>query len=181
MKTKITAVLAMLAVSVFAFADPNPDAAKQPSPDKEKCAPAQVCKGRPGPAKAAPSPEMREAFIQRMLLSLDDKALAKLAERVAEIQKMTPEQKAEAIKALPKPEFRGNRPDGKKAPGARPCGPRGDRQCPPPAPQPKAGCPCCSHGAPLPPPPPAPKAPENAPAPEAEAPAAPATDAPAAE
>jgi len=167
MKTKLVAVLALLATSVFAFAGTENADAKQPAADQQKCAPAQLCKKGP---KAMPSPEQREAFVQRVLLSLDDEALAKLAERVAAIQKMTPEQKAEAIKALPKPEFRGPRCDGKKFDGKRPCGPQGDRRCPPP--MPKAGCcQCAPQGAPLPPPPPAPqaKAPEGAPAPEAPA------------
>lgn len=168
MKNKFVATLALLSASVFAFAGTENSDAKQPAADQQKCAPAQACKKGP---KAMPSPEQREAFVQRVLLSLDDKALAKLAERVAEIQKMTPEQKAEALKALPKPEVRGNK---------KPCGPRGDRRCPPaPMPQAKVGCPCGpQQGAPLPPPPPAPKAPEaGAPAPEAPAaPAAPAAE-----
>lgn len=125
MKTKITAILTLFAASVFAFAETAVEAPKAP-----EAAPApQVCAAQPkkGP-KARPqiSQEMREAFVQRILLSLSEEDLAKLAEKVAAVQKMTPEQKAEAIKALPKPEFRPN-PQMKKFRGKPGCkfGPKG--------------------------------------------------------
>lgn len=105
MKTKITAILTFFAASVFAFAETAVEA-----PTAPETAPApQVCAAQPKKCpKARPqiSQEMREAFVQRVLLSLSEEDLAKLAEKVDAVRKMTPEQKAEAIKALPKPEFR---------------------------------------------------------------------------
>lgn len=187
MKTKITAILAILATSVFAFAETNTNA-EGAAPEQQQCVQAKECKGQPKFGKRARpqiSPEMREAHVQRVLLSLNDEDLAKLAARVAEIQKMTPEQKAEAIKALPKPEFRpapqggdkGPKADGKcpKADGKGPQarghhrgpGPKG-KAFPPRGPRgPKCGC--GQNGAPVPPPPPAEEA-EGAPeaAPEQE-------------
>lgn len=180
MKTKITAILTILAASVFAFAEPNPQAAgtnPNPQPSAQQCPKAPDCKGQPKWGKRARpqiSPEMREAHVQRVLLSLNDEQLAKLAARVAEIQKMTPEQKAEAVKALPKPEFRPG-PKGDKGPQPRAHhrgpGPKGK-----PFPQggPRFGaCGCLQQGgAPVPPPPP-PQSEEPEGAPEAAPEAAP--------
>ncbi|MBR6797111.1 MAG: hypothetical protein IKM45_00270 [Opitutales bacterium] len=122
MKTKITAVLALLVSSVFAFAQAAAEA-----PTVTPAAPeAQVCPAQPKKCpKARPqiSQEMREAFVQRILLSLSEEDLSKLAEKVAAVQKMTPEQKAEALKALPKPEFRPN-PKMKKHFFRGHCGPK---------------------------------------------------------
>lgn len=105
MKTKITAILTFFAASVFAFAETATEAQTAP-----EVAPApQVRAEQPKKCpKARPqiSQEMREAFVQRVLLSLSEEDLAKLAEKVDAVRKMTPEQKAEAVKALPKPEFR---------------------------------------------------------------------------
>lgn len=172
MKTKITAILACLAASVFAFAEgPQEPPAASAAPET---APMRTVRPRI-------SPEMREAFVQRMLLSLDDEQLDDLAKRIAAIQDMTPEEKASAKEALPRPEFR--RPDGKKPKAwKRPDGPRGDRfggprpegprhfrhyrhggprgyHCPPPPPRHGMRghggcCPWAGNGAPLPPPPP---------------------------
>lgn len=183
MKTKITAILAVLAASVFAFAETKNEAAPT-APEKTPCAQAQKCpKGAPkGKQHARPqiSPEQREAHMQRVLLSLDDEQLAKLAERVAEIRKMTPEQKAEAIKALPKPEFRQDqKPQGDcpKARGPHHDGPKGEAGPGPRGPRGEGrGCACaCGKGAPAQLPPPPPPADGKAPA------EAPAEDAPAAE
>ena len=129
MKTKITAILACLAASVFAFAEgPQEPPAASAAPET---APMRTVRPRI-------SPEMREAFVQRMLLSLDDEQLDDLAKRIAAIQDMTPEEKASAKEALPRPEFRrpdgkkpkfdGKRPDGKKPKAwKRPDGARDDR------------------------------------------------------
>lgn len=126
MKTKITAILTFLAASVFAFAEaPAETAAPAAAPEK-----AQVCqKGRQGKGpKARPqvTPEQRQAFVRRVLLSLSDEDLAKLANEVEAVRKLTPEEKAEALKALPKPEFRRPGPDGRKCDGKRPA-PCGDK------------------------------------------------------
>ena len=188
MKTKITAILTFLAASVFAFAEvPAENSAPVAAPEK-----AQACpKGRPGKGpKARPqvSPEQRQAFVRRMLLSLGDEELAQLAGEVDAVRKMTPEEKAEAIKALPKPEFRRPGPDGKKPEGQQcdgqkkcdgkrpaPCGdkargpkegPRGPKPCGLKDGHKKCGC--GPKGAPLPPPPPPAED-----APEADAPEAP--------
>ena len=155
MKTKITAILACLAASVFAFAEgPQEPPAASAAPET---APMRTVRPRI-------SPEMREAFVQRM-----------------------------AKEALPRPEFRrpdgkkpkfdGKRPDGKKPKAwKRPDGPRDDRfggprpegprhfrhyrhggprgyHCPPPPPRHGMRghggcCPWAGNGAPLPPPPP---------------------------
>ena len=127
MKTKITAILTFFAASVFAFAETAVEA-----PTAPETAPApQVCAEQPKKCpKARPqiSQEMREAFVQRILLSLSEEDLAKLAEKVDAVRKMTPEQKAEAIKALPKPEFR-PAPQMKKFRGKPGCkfGPKGPK------------------------------------------------------
>lgn len=194
MKTKITAILTFLAASVFAFAEaPAETAAPAAAPEK-----AQVCqKGRPGKGpKARPqvTPEQRQAFVRRVLLSLSDEDLAKLANEVEAVRKLTPEEKAEALKALPKPEFRRPGPDGRKCDGKRPApcgdkargpkarrhqegprgpkpcscggqnGPRGPKACGQKNGHKKPGC--GPKGAPLPPPP-------AKDAPEADAPEAP--------
>lgn len=105
MKTKITAILTFLAASVFAFAETATEVTTTPettpAPQAAPAKPVFTPKARP-----QVSPEMREAFVQRILLSLSEEDLAKLAEKVATAQKMTAEEKAEAVKALPKPEFR---------------------------------------------------------------------------
>lgn len=119
MKTKITAILTLIAASVFAFAETAVEATKAP----EATPAPQVCPAQPKKCpKARPqvSPEMREAFVQRILLSLSEEDLAKLAAKVSAVQKMTAEEKAEAVKALPKPEFR---PQGKKCEGKPAQGP----------------------------------------------------------
>ncbi len=160
MKTKITTILMILAASVFAFAETSAEAQK-PAPEKAQCCkkeqPCKACKQR-RERRPQISAEQRDAHVQRLLLSLSDEDLAKLAERVAAVQKMTAEEKAEALKALPKPEFRpgqnrGPQPqacgqgkglrDGKGAPKARGphFGPRGNgnpADCPPPPPPPPA-------------------------------------------
>ena len=129
MKTKITTILACLAASVFAFAE---------GPQEPPAAPAAPENAPMRTVRPRISPEMREAFVQRMLLSLDDAQLDDLAKRIAAIQDMTPEEKVSAKEALPRPEFRrpdgkkpkfdGKRPDGKKPKAwKRPDGPRDDR------------------------------------------------------
>lgn len=163
----------LLVAPVFAFAQ---SATEAPNVAPEAPA-AKVCPAQPKKCpKARPqiSQEMREAFVQRILLSLSEEDLAKLAEKVSAVQKMTPEQKAEAIKALPKPVifkkpvmkkrvFRGHH--GK--PGVRCCGPKCGKPVHPKmkkhrhvrrGPGIKS---CC--GAEIPPPPPAQPAPEAAP------------------
>lgn len=168
MKTKITLILAFLAASAFAFAAEVPAENNAPATAPEK---AQVCpKGRPAkPLKARPhaTPEQRLAFIRHMLLTRSDEELTQFANELEAVRKMTAEEKAEALKALPKPEFarRPIAPDGK--PAARPA-PRGEKPgcgakgVAPRAPRGPKGCCCASKGAPLPPPP----------APEADAPEA---------
>ena len=109
MKTKIIAALAFVAVSVFAYANTEAGAEPQPQlPANPQAAPAQQ-------AQPEVTPDRREAFkaahaknvenaINRALLSASDEDLEKLASRIEEIRKMTAEEKAEALKALPKPE-----------------------------------------------------------------------------
>lgn len=164
MKTKITLILAFLAASAFAFAAEVPAENNAPATAPEK---AQVCpKGSPAkPLKARPhaTPEQRLAFIRHMLLTRSDEELTQFANELEAVRKMTAEEKAEALKTLPKPEFarRPIAPDGKTACPA----PRGEKPgCAKGVAQrgPK-GCCCGSKGAPLPPPP----------APEADAPEAP--------
>lgn len=161
MKTKITLILTFLAASVFAFAEvPAENSAPAAAPEK-----AQACpKARPGKCpKARPqarpqvTPEQRLAFIRHMLLTRSDEELAQFATELEAVRKMTPEEKAEALKALPKPAF-ARRPA--PAPAGKMCG--NDRPAPCGE---KPGCRCGSKGTPLPPPPP--------PAQEPEAPAAP--------
>lgn len=88
MKSKITSVLMLLAAPFFAFAEtPAPEAVPAPAEKPVVCEKAKPNKG---------------AFVQHILLSLSDEQLNDLAQRVAAVQKMTPEEKAEARKALPK-------------------------------------------------------------------------------
>lgn len=123
----------ILAASVFASAE-TPAEAPKPAPEKAQCCkkeqPCKACKQR-REGRPQISAEQRDAHIQRILLSLSDEDLAKLAERVAAVQKMTAEEKAEALKALPKPEFR---PGQKRGPQPQACGqkkgPRGGEGCP---------------------------------------------------
>lgn len=82
-----------------------------------------------------------------LLLSMNDEQLDELAKRIAEVRKMTPEERAKALEALPKPKMPrmapGKRPfSGAKAPH-RACG--------------KPAAPYCAdgnRGKALPPPPP---------------------------
>lgn len=126
MKTKITSVLAIFATSVFAFAaDP---AAEAPAP---VAAPAPVVAPAPQKTPAQYRAEMRDVFVSRILLSLKDEDLAKLAEKISEVQKLTPEQRANALKALPplpKPQVGFKGPKGQKwAKG--PKGQKGSKCC----------------------------------------------------
>ena len=165
MKTKITAILTLLVASVSAFAQTAP--AEAPTATAEVPA-AQVVPAQPkeGP-KMRPriSQEMREAFVQRILLSLSDEDLTKLADKVAAVQKMTPEQKAEAIKALPKPEFRPNPALKKRVFRGAPHH-KGPHHCKPMPPR------CGHHGKPMPKCGPGPKChdPKCAPAPKCHGP-----------
>lgn len=182
MKTKITLILTFLAASVFAFAEVSAEnSAPAAAPEKAQACPkttqacpkttqacsktTQACpKARPAKCpKACPqahpqaTPDQRLAFIRHMLLTRSDEELAQLAAELDAVRKMTAEEKAEALKALPKPEFArcpAPAPAGKMCGNERPA-PRGK----------KPGCRCGSKGAPLPPPPP--------PALDPEAPAAP--------
>ncbi len=167
MKTKITLILAFLAASAFAFAAEVPAENNAPAAAPEKaqaCPKARPCKG----PKARPqlTPEQRLAFIRHMLLTRSDEELTQLANELEAVRKMTAEEKAEALKALPKPEFaRRPAPAGKMCGDKRPaprgekpaCGAKGE------APRGFKGCCCAPKGAPLPPPP----APEADDAPEA--------------
>lgn len=97
MKTKITSVLILLAASAFAFAESAPQATAPADTGK----PAFRERGnRQGPQA------QRGALLMRILLTLSNEQLDELSKRVAEVQKMTTEQKAKALKALPKPEMR---------------------------------------------------------------------------
>lgn len=167
----------LVASSVFAFAEASSDA-QNTAPAQQPCAQKRVCKAphkgecprlKQGECakkrecnRPKVTPEQRRAFVQRILLSLSAEDLAKLAEQVASVQKMTPEEKESALKALPKPEFR--RGDAPKARGFHhhPM-PRGKMCRAPFPPRAKTNCGCCK-GAPLPPPP----APEVEEAPEVE-------------
>ncbi len=101
MKTKIASVLILLAASSFAFAD---SATQTPVPaDTGK--PALRERGNRQGAQAH-----RGFLLKHMLLALSDEQLDELSARVAEVRKMTAEQKAEALKALPKPEMRRPQP-----------------------------------------------------------------------
>lgn len=112
MKTKITSVLILLATSAFAFAESAPQA------------PVPADAGKPVLREHGnrQGPQARRGFLlMHMLLALSNEQLDEFSTRVAEVQKMTTEQKAEALKALPKPEMR--RPQGENGkPQAR--GPR---------------------------------------------------------
>lgn len=171
MKFKITSILALLAASVFAFAETATENTAPANAEKPV-----VCeKGKPECPKAR-----KDAFVMHILLSLKDEQLDNLAKRVAEVRAMTPEKREEARKALPKPQmrpmpgkhFRG-KPDfqGKRCgqkpghpgkhfrgkPGKRFHGKPGPKGCPgipfPPPPQGKPEGKCA--GAMPPPPPPA--------------------------
>ncbi|MGN0835318.1 MAG: hypothetical protein ACI4QA_05780 [Candidatus Spyradosoma sp.] len=162
MKNKLIAVLALASASLFAFAEAP---AENAAPEKAKCCRTQCCdkggkcakqdkcdkKSCDKESKCAKGPQARPRFlVKHMLLSLDDEALAKLADEIAAVRAMTPEQRAEALAKLPKPEFRGaprgERPDcgrsdaprrekcescgdkpGKEAHGPHAHAPRGDR------------------------------------------------------
>lgn len=97
MKTKITSVLILLAASAFAFAESAPQASVPADAGK----PALRERGKHRGPQA-----QRGAMIMRILLTLSNEQLDELSKRVEEVRKMTPEQKAEALKALPKPELR---------------------------------------------------------------------------
>lgn len=143
MKSKITSVLILLAAAVFAFAE---TAAPAPAP---ACAEKTACCKKEKPKTCA-----RKGFpVMHILLSLSDEQLDDLAKRIAEVRKMTPEEKAKALKELPKPKMpRIGHRHGKRFCG-KPGAPR--RACGKPV-QP----PCCAGGncgKNLPPPPPPPE------------------------
>lgn len=136
MKNKLIAVLAFASASLFAFAEAP---AENAAPEKAKNCPAQRCakegkcvkhdKCDKGPKCAKDAKALHRVHLKRVLLSLDDEALAKLAEEIAAVRAMTPEQRAEAAAKLPKPEFRGaprgERRDDVRRPGA----PRPEGKC----------------------------------------------------
>lgn len=139
MKSKITSVLILLAASVFAVAE---SAAPAPAP-APACAEKPACCKKEKPQR----PQARKGFpVMHILLSLSDEQLDDLAKRIAEVRKMTPEEKAKAFKELPKPKMpRMGHRHGKRFCG-KPGAPR--RGCGKPVP------PCCAGGKDLPPPPP---------------------------
>lgn len=111
-----------IAASVFALAE----TATPESVPADAAKPAVCEKGKPQCRKSPK--EMHKLFVRGMLLSLNDEQLDELAKQVAEVRGMTPEEKAEARKALPKPKM----PKMKMGPGkcfkGKPgikCGPRG--------------------------------------------------------
>ena len=119
MKIKITSLLVFLASSVFAFAGTEvpennsgicPACGKENAPQQQ-----QIRNRRQAPERRTPvrriSREMRGAFVMHMLLAMDDAQLDELAKRIETVRKMTPEEKAEARKALPKPEMRRGVPE----------------------------------------------------------------------
>lgn len=151
MKNRLIAVLALASASLFAFAETP---AENAAPEKAKCCRAQCCDkggkcakqdkcGKQScgkDSKCAKGPQARPRFlVKHMLLSLDDEALAKLADEIAAVRAMTPEQRAEALAKLPKPEFRGA-PRGEKPDCGRPGAPRGEK------PGKEARCPRASRG-----------------------------------
>lgn len=138
MKNKLIAVLALASASLFAFAEAP---AENAAPEKAKCCPTQRCakegkcakhdkcdkKSCDKDSKCAKGPQARPRFlVKHMLLSLDDEALAKLADEIAAVRAMTPEQRAEALSKLPKPEFRGA-PRGERQGFRRPDAPRSEK------------------------------------------------------
>lgn len=133
MKNKLIAVLAFASASLFAFAEAP---AENAAPEKAKNCPAQRCakegkcvkhdKCDKGPKCAKDAKALHRVHLKRVLLSLDDEALAKLAEEIAAVRAMTPEQRAEAAAKLPKPEFRGA-PRGERQGFRRPDAPRSEK------------------------------------------------------
>lgn len=113
MKNKIIAAIALASASLFAFAEAPAENAVPAAPEKAKCCPKAkpACKDAKPDCKDAARP-CPMVFVKHMLLSMNDEALAKLADEVAAVRAMSAEQRAEALAKLPKPQFQGA-PNGK--------------------------------------------------------------------
>lgn len=125
MKTKITSVLVLLAASVFAFAGSESSPAKDGSCSCGKQDVAREQQARGHRAGVDRSPEKRQmprvihrGMAKRILLSLNDKQLNSLEKELAAARKMSPEERVEALKSLPRPEMRRNAKPGENHKGA---------------------------------------------------------------